>query len=78
MTFTIDDNFLTTLTDWKPLFDVKGINGCAALLIDAMEGRPPLVDNLTEWLALQADGWEIANHGVTHDDLRTLTEAQLE
>jgi peptidoglycan/xylan/chitin deacetylase (PgdA/CDA1 family) len=72
VTFVIDDGHVTDYTVKKPIFDAHGAVAVAAV--------PSRVRELSDGqlLELQADGWEIADHGANHLDEATLTDAQLQ
>lgn len=70
-TLMFDDGEATTLTEAKPVLDGYGFKGSMAI-IAGMVGE----DGFLTWSdlsGLQTDGWETVSHGITHNDLTTMS-----
>jgi peptidoglycan/xylan/chitin deacetylase (PgdA/CDA1 family) len=64
VTFIDDDGFLSTLNQFAPLFDAKGVKFVSAVT----SGKVGVAGYMTkeQVMSLQNNGHEIASHGVTH------------
>lgn len=85
VTFIDDDNKDTFMDLWKPVCDAKGIRITLALITNWVGGSGRLT--LTQLKALQADGYDFANHSFSHDatifnsgaqDLGTVSDSRIE
>lgn len=75
VSFVFDDAHIDHYTIMYPAFAAKGAMASCLVNTSFIDGA----NNMT-WanlLTLQTAGWEIMNHGKTHDDLTTMTETQI-
>lgn len=76
VTFIFDDGNDTDYIVAKDIFDSHGDVACSAITTNWINTKNHLnVPQLTE---LQNDGWEILSHTVSHPNLKTLSENQVE
>jgi len=73
VTFTLDDGWAEDYTVIKPVFDTKGIAGTSWVLSSKVDQSGYMTT--AQLLALQAAGWEIGSHLVTHEHLMQLSDA---
>jgi peptidoglycan/xylan/chitin deacetylase (PgdA/CDA1 family) len=68
--------------DMYPYMAARGIKGTAAITVNNVGGvcggESGRYMTLSEFQALYAAGWSVINHTVSHPDLTTLTQAQIE
>lgn len=73
--FVLDDGYVQDATVLYPIFSSKGHVANSAI-ITSMIGTAGKLSQ-SQILGLQAAGWEIISHTVTHPDLRTLSAGDL-
>ena len=78
LTVVDDDGGIEVLSKLKPIADDLGIPMTVAAIVDNQGTNPTQELSVSQLLDLQADGWEIASHSVTHRNLRDLTEEELD
>ena len=62
--FTYDDGYASVFSTVAPQFTARGVKGTAFVTISLLE--TPTYMTWAQVLALQAQGWEIGSHGLTH------------
>ena len=78
VSITIDDGFSTQWTDARVVLNQRGIKSTYYIITDAVaEGWSGYL-NLQQLQTLAADGNEIASHTLTHVDLTTVSDAELQ
>jgi peptidoglycan/xylan/chitin deacetylase (PgdA/CDA1 family) len=75
VTLMFDDGEITTYTEARPALAARKMPGVAAI-VTSFVGVPGYM-NLNQIKALSKNGWEIASHGVTHDDFTAGTVTQM-
>ena len=75
VSFVFDDGYEGIYTDIKPIFDIKNIVGCIAIISDYLNS--PTYMSRSQCLELQNKGWEIMGHTKTHPHLTTLTKKEI-
>jgi len=79
---TADGGRLKVYSAMYPYMAARGIKGTVAITVNNVGGNcggeSGRYMNLAEFQALYAAGWSVINHTVTHPDLTTLTQAQVE
>lgn len=75
VSFTFDDGYVTQVTNILPEMNSRGIKGTFFLITSAqwIGWEVPWAT----WATVAAQGHEIGSHTVNHDDLTTLTQADL-
>ncbi len=76
LTFTFDDNFLSTSTIAKPYMDKYGYKGVVGVVQTWM--AKPDQSTLAQLHELQDAGWDVVNHSYSHQHPALLTSAELE
>lgn len=78
ITITFDDGFATTFTNAYPVLKDLGLVANVAINAEPIDGGWSDYLTLAQLKQLSAAGWGMVSHSVTHRDLTTLTDAQLE
>ena len=73
VTFMFDDGNKSTVTQAKPILAKYGFVGSAAIVKNYVNGAGLLTAQ--DLRNLQNAGWDIASHGVNHDDMTKLSNA---
>jgi len=76
VTFIFDDGNDTDYIVAKDIFDAHGDVACSAITTDWINTKNHL--NVSQLTELQNNGWEILSHTVSHPNLKTLPESQVE
>lgn len=77
ITITFDDGYATTYTNAYPVLKKYGLAGNIAVNPQPIDGGWTGYMTLAQIRQLNADGWTVVSHSVTHADLTKLTAAQL-
>jgi len=80
ITFVFDDGYDCVFQHVVPLLNELSIPAVFALPLNPTKLASPTTPPLkpwTEWLSIRSHGHEIAAHGITHQDMRTLAPAAL-
>jgi peptidoglycan/xylan/chitin deacetylase (PgdA/CDA1 family) len=76
ITLTFDDGWRSALTVAEPALSAAGLVANVAVILDALTWDAFL--RLDEMRQLDEAGWAFVSHSVTHADLTTLSDAELE
>ncbi len=76
VTFVFDDGNETDYTVARDIFKAKGEVACTAVVTDWVNTKNYL--SVSQLHELRQDGWEIMGHTVSHPNLRSLSESQIE
>ena len=76
VTFVFDDGTVSDYTNMLPLFEAQGEVACSALVTDLL-GSSGSYLTTAQVIELEAAGWEILSHTVTHPDLTGLSESEI-
>lgn len=71
VTFSVDDGSTSDYTILKPLFTAKGINGIINIITDQIGGGGKMTWDQVR--GMQAAGWEIGSHSITHADMTAIS-----
>ena len=77
VTITFDDGWETTYTNAFPVLQEFGLRGNVAINSQPIDEMWTGYMNIAQVQQLNAAGWSMVNHTVTHRDLTTLTEAEV-
>ncbi|MEM7417009.1 MAG: Ig-like domain-containing protein [Gemmatimonadota bacterium] len=77
VSITFDDGWLSVYDNAWPLMQEFDLPANVGVYVDAAQGFPAYM-NETQLNELHAAGWSMASHTLSHSDLTTLTEAQLD
>jgi peptidoglycan/xylan/chitin deacetylase (PgdA/CDA1 family) len=78
ITITFDDGWKTTITNAFPVLDELGLKGNIAVNSEPIDGGWSDYMTLKDLNTLWAHGWHIVSHSVSHPDLTTLSDADLD
>ena len=78
ITITFDDGYLTTYTNAYPVLKELGLIANVAVNGDPVDGQWGDYMHLHHLKELQAAGWGMVSHSLSHRDLTTLTDAELD
>ncbi len=76
VTFVFDDGNETDYTVARDIFKAQGEVACTAVVTDWVNTKNYL--SVSQLHELRQDGWEIMGHTVSHPNLRSLSESQIE
>lgn len=77
ITITFDDGWLSVYDNAWPLMQEFDLPANVGVYVDAAQGFPAYMSE-AQLDELHAAGWSMASHTLSHSDLTTLTEAQLD
>ena len=72
LTYSFDDGHITTYTNAYPILAAHGQVGTANPVLDRILSGYSWCMNVQQLLELEAAGWEICSHSVTHPGMRSL------
>jgi hypothetical protein len=78
ITITFDDGFRTTYDNAYPILKELGIKANVAVNGDPVDGEWPDYMTMDQLKELQGQGWGFVSHSLSHRDLTTLSDADLE
>jgi len=78
ITLTFDDGWLTTYTNVFPVLKELGLKGNVAVNPDPIDGNWDGYMTLAMLKELRDAGWSVVSHSLSHRDLTTLSDAELD
>ncbi|AFM24557.1 tandem-95 repeat protein [Desulfomonile tiedjei] len=77
VTFTFDDGYLNNYQYAFPVLEQYGVEGVSLVVTGNVQQGLSDTMSWAQLLEMQAAGWEIGSHSMTHADLTTLTDSEL-
>lgn len=78
VSFTFDDGYRNIYENALPIFQKYGEVGSFFPVVGAIENNEDWIVTWPQLLKFKEAGWEIGSHTMTHPDLRTLTDAEVD